>query len=240
MRQQAINPVGRFANVFQQQHPARQGRAVLGAQQVGCHGEVACEQGAFGDSGLPALPLQRRQRLAGQQITQPGLAPVRLAGQGGDQRSMDGAAEPGGLLRPQQAGDIGEAQEPALGRLPALLQEPRGAPAATGAGPKFSVPFEIGHALGIAAGVIAPMPGRIRRRADRVAPAAQQFDALLEAFGLPQGGTGGHDFDVEDAHPMAMPRPSTRPTHSSVASHTCRWKWRPIIGWPCRSCWRSS
>jgi len=99
---------------------------------------------------------------------------------------MDGSAEPGGLLSPQQAGDIGEPQQPSLRRLPALLQQPRGSPAATGAGPKLRFASEISQALGIAAGVIPPVPGGVRSRANRVAPAAQQFDALLQPLGIPQ------------------------------------------------------
>ena len=100
MGQQAIDAIGGFANVFQQQHAAGQLGAVLGAQQVRRHGEVAHQQRAFGDSPLPSLTLQWRQRLASQQIPQAALAPLRFAGQGGDQWAMDGSAEPGGLLSP--------------------------------------------------------------------------------------------------------------------------------------------
>ena len=62
--QQAIDAIGGFANVFQQQHAAGQLGAVLGAQQVRRHGEVAHQQRAFGDSPLPSLTLQWRQRFA--------------------------------------------------------------------------------------------------------------------------------------------------------------------------------
>ena len=111
--EQAIDPIGRLANVLQHQHGAVEWGQVSGAEQVGRHGEVAHQQRSLGGASAPAFPLQRRQGGTEQQIAQALLAPVRLGRQGGDHRAVDAAGSPCRLARPEQGGHIREAQQPA-------------------------------------------------------------------------------------------------------------------------------
>ena len=56
----AIEPIGGFAHVFQNQHRSTQIREVRGSQQMGGHGEVAHQQRALGDAALPGGARQGR------------------------------------------------------------------------------------------------------------------------------------------------------------------------------------
>ena len=106
MGQHPFDPIRRFAHIFQHQNRPLQAGQVGRAEQVGGHGEIGHQQRAMGLAAAPALPLQIRQGFPKQQILQPLPTPVWLAGQGGDQRPMDGAALALGQLGPEKGGDI--------------------------------------------------------------------------------------------------------------------------------------
>ena len=255
MGEQAIEPIGGFAHVFQDQDCPLQMGQVAGAEQVGGHGEVAGQQGAGGAAATPAHPLQIGQGVAEEQVPQPLAAPLGFAGQAGDQRAMDGAALAPGRLGPEQGGDIGEAQQPARRQLQGLFQQPGRPPAAADAGQQGGLVDggcrwgqawlprsgreQITAALPVGAGQVAPAAQGLWMGLHLQAPALQHRDAVLEALQVVEGGAGRHQ-----AHPIAAAQGRRLPPGDGARSarQTARHGQRPSTRAnnsrePSQTCW---
>ena len=120
-----LDPIGRFAHVLEHQNRAAQGGQMGCSQQVGGHREVGHQQRPLGHATAPAHRLEVVHRFAEQQGPQPLDAPGGLGRQGGEQRPVHRAALAPVHSVPEQGGDIGEAQQPALRLGQGMLQQPR-------------------------------------------------------------------------------------------------------------------
>ena len=105
--QHPINPVGRFAHIFQHQDGPLQGGKPGRADQVGRHGQVGDHQGSARDPPPSWLAQQGRHGTSAEQVHR--ALPLRLCAAAG---SMDGPRQASGPLGQQQGAGVGEPQAP--------------------------------------------------------------------------------------------------------------------------------